>query len=695
MYIEEFYKHNNLLFTLVQQNNGNYCVGIYDISDIKNPVELGRKEKNTYEGNKFYENCILYEKDSILTEGFYAIKSNPDVDIIDHYFWKPNLVIEIDDRFFYFRNYDQDIKVLKMKNQLNFELIKTFQLTTQSSEISGIAAVDEVIYISTRYAGVYSGLILIDASDLNNLKEVQSPVTDQDLTGLVSGNKRILVGKNFGEVMLFDCSDPRKPKFVTTNYYPHNRLRGFWQDKNFFLYGYQKNISIYDSSINLIKKISTSGDVYSAHLNPTHLFIGTTIGIEICNINNLNNPAIESIYGANIGHPINFIKEGNYIYTTNMGDGLKIIDVSDSSVPKIIGELDLNGCTRNIVISGNYAYLADYIKGLEIIDISNPNKPELISTLNIPLASDLDIRKDKIFLINDKNEVFVIDITNKYQPEMEYSKSIQPFYFQYFGEYKKIKITGDNIWVKFDNSPLYAFQYSNKNFTEIFKYDYVVSNEPNELLCLDSLLFLVQINGTQIFEPYNLQFISEISPLWFANIKSVSLDIAKKILYALISYDFGSRILKYDFTNPAEPKLIEGGIILDFPPEHILFNDDLLFVLTRDGITIYLPDKISGILRDEEKTSKITFQLSQNFPNPFNPTTKIKFQIANFEFVSLKVYDILGNEVATLVNEEIPLSGTTGNYEVEFDGSNLSSGIYFYVLNYDDLRISKKMCILK
>ncbi len=85
------------------------------------------------------------------------------------------------------------------------------------------------------------------------------------------------------------------------------------------------------------------------------------------------------------------------------------------------------------------------------------------------------------------------------------------------------------------------------------------------------------------------------------------------------------------------------------------------------------------------------YSLSQNYPNPFNPTTNIEFRIADFGFVSLKVYDILGREVATLVNEEKP----AGSYNVSFDASSLSSGVYFYRLNSGSFISTKKMILLK
>jgi photosystem II stability/assembly factor-like uncharacterized protein len=97
-------------------------------------------------------------------------------------------------------------------------------------------------------------------------------------------------------------------------------------------------------------------------------------------------------------------------------------------------------------------------------------------------------------------------------------------------------------------------------------------------------------------------------------------------------------------------------------------------------------------IKSNFKISK--FILEQNYPNPFNPLTTIKYQIPQLSFVTLKVYDILGNRVITLVNEEL----STGEYEVKFSVtqiSNLSSGIYFYQLRADKFIQTRKMVLIK
>jgi hypothetical protein len=85
------------------------------------------------------------------------------------------------------------------------------------------------------------------------------------------------------------------------------------------------------------------------------------------------------------------------------------------------------------------------------------------------------------------------------------------------------------------------------------------------------------------------------------------------------------------------------------------------------------------------------YKLYQNYPNPFNPVTTIKFELNKPEFVSLKIYDIQGKEVQTLLNE----NKKPGNYEINFNGTNLSSGMYFYNMTAGDFKETRKMFLIK
>lgn len=87
----------------------------------------------------------------------------------------------------------------------------------------------------------------------------------------------------------------------------------------------------------------------------------------------------------------------------------------------------------------------------------------------------------------------------------------------------------------------------------------------------------------------------------------------------------------------------------------------------------------------------IGYELLQNYPNPFNPTTTIGYSIPQRSFVQLKIYDILGNEMSSLINEEMP----KGSYKIKFNASFLKSGIYFYRLQTENYKKTKKLILLR
>jgi hypothetical protein len=146
------------------------------------------------------------------------------------------------------------------------------------------------------------------------------------------------------------------------------------------------------------------------------------------------------------------------------------------------------------------------------------------------------------------------------------------------------------------------------------------------------------------------------------------------------------------FNNSAKTGQI---IYLAFPFETIWDNNARTEVMNAafKYFNMSIPDAVS----EDEESKPLTFQLHQNYPNPFNPTTNIGYRISDFGFVSLKIYDVLGKEITTLVNED----KTPGKYEIIFDASGLAAGVYIYSISIQSsgnrilYRENKKMVYLK
>ena len=141
----------------------------------------------------------------------------------------------------------------------------------------------------------------------------------------------------------------------------------------------------------------------------------------------------------------------------------------------------------------------------------------------------------------------------------------------------------------------------------------------------------------------------------------------------------------YDESNSGLPSSVVGCIEIDEFSNKWLGTSGGLAVFNEDGI-VSMAEK-----KDELNRIPTNYVLQQNYPNPFNPSTTIKYSIPKQSNVTIKVFDLLGSEVTTLIDRE----QLRGNYEVEFDGSDLTSGIYFYRLKAGDYVETKKMILLK
>jgi hypothetical protein len=157
--------------------------------------------------------------------------------------------------------------------------------------------------------------------------------------------------------------------------------------------------------------------------------------------------------------------------------------------------------------------------------------------------------------------------------------------------------------------------------------------------------------------------------------------------YYITGYDLPG-IYKFDSTFSQPPELIFPGNYIVYPTYNEKHNS-LLITYFNQNQWGEVPLPPTNII-EQEKIPK-DFILYQNYPNPFNPSTKISYQIPELSFVTLKVYDVLGNELATLADDEKP----EGKYEVEFGANGLPSGIYFCQLLANNYTETIKMLFLK
>jgi hypothetical protein len=147
---------------------------------------------------------------------------------------------------------------------------------------------------------------------------------------------------------------------------------------------------------------------------------------------------------------------------------------------------------------------------------------------------------------------------------------------------------------------------------------------------------------------------------------------------AYLSVDKGVTWTSFSSGMPADTRIWSQAV-----------SSDRIFAGTSSGIWVTgSPTEVTGV---REISAPLTFTLNQNYPNPFNPSTNISFSISSKSFVSLKIYDRLGREVATIFSEEI----SAGYYTRKWNAANIPSGIYFYRLKAGSFTETKKLILLQ
>lgn len=196
---------------------------------------------------------------------------------------------------------------------------------------------------------------------------------------------------------------------------------------------------------------------------------------------------------------------------------------------------------------------------------------------------------------------------------------------------------------------------------------------------LDLLPYLVQFDSTNLSDTTS-------GNIYLINVGNNSLVIDSIIVT-------GSNFILTNITNEIEPFSAWKSVVYFIPDSVRNYSAAIIFYSDSGTKQISLSGigKDNAVSVESEYTTPSTFSLEQNYPNPFNPGTKISWQSPVSSLQTIKVFDVLGTEVATLVNE----FRNAGNYEVNFNASNIPSGVYFYRLQVGNIIETKKMILMK
>ncbi|MBK7380035.1 MAG: T9SS type A sorting domain-containing protein [Ignavibacteriales bacterium] len=212
-------------------------------------------------------------------------------------------------------------------------------------------------------------------------------------------------------------------------------------------------------------------------------------------------------------------------------------------------------------------------------------------------------------------------------------------------------------------------------------YDYLISN----FYSPEKKAFYTTLGSTQaIYTPYNVAIISGA----LREARLVGNKNESPLIYTRFFNQVGNVMQLSESENSGESGNDSDGDGIPYLPEQV---DNLPSIFAAEAVLSLITD-----VEDNNIVTPASFNLAQNFPNPFNPSTIISFDIPADAFVKLKVYNILGQEVAQLVNE----TKTAGKYQVNWNGTDnagnkVTSGVYLYRLKANDFTSTRKMILTK
>ncbi len=498
-----------------------------------------------------------------------------------------------------------------------------------------------------------AGLAVVNITNPSNPVNVMAVPSGYRTAGIIFDGNYAYVAVGDSGMAIYNVSNPASPAFIT-------KMKTT---------GRAAFVSYGAVSINGVP----TGHIFVSNRQPAP-------GISAINVANPSSPVTSSFlaaFAAPTGIAYSPFYFNSKVFVAYGTAGLRIIDVSSTTSPTPLSTLALSGEARGVAVKGNYAYVAARDAGVHVIDVSNAASPVVVKTILTSRSRGIVINGNYAYVATRDSGLIVWNVADPANPIRKAAvKGIDVENVATAGNvvgtsfYSSIRfydITNPESPVAKGSTP--TLRTGNEGFSIVGNYAYVPDG--------DSL---------KIFNISNLN-----TPILVSKIKTGGYGYNAAVVgkYCYVASE-GTGVRAINISNPAVP--IEEGYYDDVPQSRgVTANGKYVYVTEKtDGLTIYSNDLITSVTNGNTMIPS-TIKLHQNFPNPFNPTTNITIELKERAFVTLEVFNVLGQRVAILLNNKL----LSGSFKVPFDGSSLSTGIYLYRLQANGVTISKKMMLIK
>ena len=620
------------------------------------------------------------------------------------------------------------------------------------TELSSVATAGNALSIRVQGTRAYvaadtSGVIILDIADPANPHVLSVITVDPSAFDVALSNSLLLVATGDSGIALFDVSDPESPievgqyalagGFAAVSVDVCNALAYVASTPiipGLFSYGRLHVLDIHDPTNTIeMGSLHLPGDWQSSGrriaIRDSLAFVSYLSdvgnGLIIVSIDTPSVPKMVAHLPDEDAHSV--CTQGSTLYLADGIQGVKIIDISTPAAPSLLSVYETADRSMDVVVADQRAYLANASDGIRVLDLSTPTPRDLgaysrlqstwgmvvdvqgsyayvtsnygcvdvfstahsdsctsVARLCDVVGIGIDATDSLLFVANRDSGLCIADIRNPAQPSWLSRVSLG----RRAGD---LAVTGSHVYVTVPDSGTRVVDIGDPRSPKIVA-TLRIPDVSLGIACEGDYVYVVGVRGTlHIFDAVNPD-----SPVHCSSttIGGRALRVAVAGSYAYVATTEG--VIAVDVSNPFVPQILgfnptgdsPQGIFVTGNYVYVADNEDGLYVFRRTETAVTQP----------RNHGAIEFLLEQNFPNPFNPTTSIRYTIGDVTGLStaatkvkLAVYDLLGREVAVLVDEK----KDAGVYEVKFDGMDLSSGVYFYRLQADAFVQTRRLLLLR